>query len=67
MDWILFLQIEVILLTIGLVASFIVSMQQNAKDNSFIKRSAVLSEVLKSIGEAARQAADQKNNEQKGK
>lgn len=38
MNWGLFCQIEVILLTIGLVVSFVIAIQQNAKDNSFAKR-----------------------------
>lgn len=38
MSWVLFCQIEVILLTVGLVASFVISMRQTAKDNSFFKR-----------------------------
>ena len=38
MSWVLFCQIEVILLTVGLVVSFIFSSRQSVKDNSFFKR-----------------------------
>lgn len=50
MNWGLFCQIEVILLTIGLVASFIITMRQNAKDNSFAKRVFALGKALEEYG-----------------
>ncbi len=46
MSWLLFLQIEIILLTLGLVVSFVVSMHQNAKDNSFVKKISASVELL---------------------
>lgn len=50
MNWGLFCQIEVILLTIGLVASFIITMRQNAKDNSFAKRVFALGKAIEEYG-----------------
>lgn len=49
MSWLLFCQIEVILLTVGLVCSFVVSMNYTQKDNSFAKRSAALGEAFKAL------------------
>lgn len=49
MNWLLFCQIEVILLTVGLVCGFTVSMYFTQKDNSFAKRSAALGEALKAF------------------
>lgn len=46
MSWALFCQIEVILLTIGIVISFVVSMHQTTKDNSFFKRFGAISKVI---------------------
>ena len=53
MDWALFCQIEVILLTIGLVIAFIISMLYNMKDNSFFKRVRALGVALSEFGKAA--------------
>lgn len=50
MDWGLFCQIEVILLTIGLIISFIITMRQNAKDNSFAKRVFALGKAFEEYG-----------------
>ncbi len=50
MDWALFCQIEVILLTIGLVGSFLIYSRQNAKDNSFFKRVAAVGKALQEYG-----------------
>lgn len=50
MNWGLFCQIEVILLTIGLVVSFIITMRQNAKDNSFAKRVFALGKAIEEYG-----------------
>lgn len=47
MNWVLFLQIEVVLLTIGLVCSFVVSMYFTQKDNSWAKRTMALGGALK--------------------
>ena len=50
MGWGLFCQIEVILLTIGLVLSFVVTVRQNAKDNSFAKRAFALGKAFEEYG-----------------
>ena len=50
MNWGLFCQIEVILLTIGLVTSFVITVRQNAKDNSFAKRVLALGQALAEYG-----------------
>lgn len=50
MDWMLFCQIEVIILTFGLVAAFVISFHQTAKDNSWFKRTAALGEAFKTFG-----------------
>lgn len=50
MNWGLFCQIEVILLTIGLIVSFIIAMRQNAKDNSFAKRVFALVKAFEEYG-----------------
>lgn len=49
-NWGLFCQIEVILLTIGLIVSFVITMQQNAKDNSFAKRVFALGKAFEEYG-----------------
>lgn len=49
MNWVLFLQIEVVLLTIGLVCSFVVSMYFTQKDNSWAKRTMALGEAFKAL------------------
>ena len=49
MSWLLFCQIEVILLTVGLVCSFVSSVYWTQKDNSFAKRSAALGEAFKAF------------------
>ncbi len=49
MSWVLFCQIEVILLTIGLVSAFVISCRQNVKDNSFYKRIGALGKALESF------------------
>lgn len=49
MDWALFCQIEVIILTVGLVVAYLISMNQTTKDNSFCKR---LGLFCKGIGAA---------------
>lgn len=50
MNWVLFLQIEVILLTVGLVAAFVVSHTQYVKDRSWSTRIGAFGESLKAIG-----------------
>lgn len=45
MDWALFCQIEVMMLTAGLVISFIISTRQTTKDNSFFKRLKAVVEI----------------------
>jgi len=50
MNWGLFCQIEVILLTIGLVTSFVITVRQNAKDNSFAKRAFALGKAFEEYG-----------------
>lgn len=49
MNWILFLQIEVVLLTVGLVCSFVVSMYFTQKDNSWAKRATAFGEAFKTL------------------
>lgn len=49
MSWALFCQIEVILLTVGLVSAFVISFKQNTKDNSFFKRMAAVGKVIESV------------------
>lgn len=49
MNWVLFLQIEVVLLTVGLVCAFVVSMYFTQKDNSWAKRAAAFSEACKTF------------------
>ena len=46
-SWLLFCQIEVILLTVGLVGAFTVTMYFTQKDNSWAKRTAALGEAFK--------------------
>lgn len=62
MAWGLFIQIEVIILTIGLVASFVISVKQNVKDNSFFKRIAAIGEVL---GKWGKDMIDNQKKEEK--
>ena len=50
MSWALFCQIEVILLTLGLVISFIIAARQHAKDDSFFKRIGAIGKSLESWG-----------------
>lgn len=50
MSWALFCQIEVILLTLGLVISFIITARQHAKDDSFFKRIGAIGKSLESCG-----------------
>lgn len=50
MDWVLFLQIEVIMLTIGLVLAFVISFRQTAKDNSFFRRTSAVAQALSEWG-----------------
>ena len=52
MSWALFCQIEVILLTAGLIYAFCVSVKQNAKDNSFFKRVAATGSALSALGKS---------------
>ena len=49
MSWALFCQIEVIILTCGLVASFVISARQNSKDNSFFKRVGGIAKALEEL------------------
>lgn len=56
MNWGLFCQIEVILLTIGLIVSFVITMQQNAKDNSFAKRVFALGKAFEEYGKGIAEA-----------
>ena len=60
MSWALFCQIEVILLTIGLVLSFVISVRQGAKDNSFFKR---VSAVGKAMDQYGRSITEKKKDE----
>lgn len=46
MDWALFCQIEVMLLTLGLVISFTITWFYGAKDNSFFKRMTAIGKVI---------------------
>lgn len=59
MSWALFCQIEVILLTVGLVLAFVISCRQNAKDNSFFKRVSAAGKALQEYGKGL---ADQKGD-----
>ena len=59
MSWVLFCQIEVILLTVGLVCSFVVSVNYTQKDSSFAKRSNALSEAFKAF---SKDIADKREN-----
>lgn len=52
MSWILFLQIEVILMTLGLVVSFILSMYQNGKDNSFAKKATAFGGIFNQMADS---------------
>lgn len=58
MSWALFCQIEIILLTIGIVASFVISMRQTAKDNSFFKRMAAAGKALQEYGKSLTEKKD---------
>lgn len=49
MSWALFCQIEVIVLTLGLVIAFVLSSRQNMKDNSFFKRVAAVGKAFETI------------------
>ena len=60
MNWVLFCQIEVIILTIGLVMIFVGGSIQNAKDNSFFARIASLG---KALSEYSKERDANKNNE----
>ena len=46
MSWALFFQIEVIILTAGLVMMFILSVYQGLKDNSFFKRTSGIAKAM---------------------
>ena len=46
MQWGLFCQIELIIMTIGLVASFIIYSYQNTKDSSFVKRVSLMANAI---------------------
>ena len=52
MTWALFFQIEVILLTIGLVIAFVITLHQSKKDDSFFKRVASIWAALTAWGES---------------
>lgn len=60
MSLVLFLQIEVILLTLGLVLTFVNSMNQMAKDNSWMKKSRAIGEALNRI---AKEIVEKKKEE----
>lgn len=49
MSWLLFCQIEVILLTVGIVFGFAITMYFTQKDNSWAKRTAALGEAFKAL------------------
>ncbi len=63
MNWMLFCQIEVILLTIGLVISFVISMHQAAKDNSFFKRIGSVSKLMADATSAIAERMTKKEND----
>ena len=46
MQWGLFCQIELIIMTIGLVASFVIYSYQNTKDSSFVKRVSLMANAI---------------------
>ena len=52
MTWALFFQIEVILLSVGLVIAFVITLHQSKKDDSFFKRVAALGAVFTTWGES---------------
>lgn len=52
MSWVLFCQIEVILLTVGLVTSFVVNFHHTAKDNSWFKRISALGKAFEAYGKS---------------
>ena len=50
MSWVLFFQIEVIIMTCGLVAVFVCAINQSAKDHSFNSRVQAMGKILESAG-----------------
>lgn len=59
MSNILFFQIEIMLITIALLASFVIVTRQNAKDNSWSRRAAALGEVLNKIAKGIKEEEKQ--------
>ena len=60
MNWLLFIQIEIMMLTVGLVVAFVAAFVRSAKDVSWRKRVGLISEVLANVG---KDMAEQKANE----
>ena len=60
MEWALFFQIEVIMLTAGLIILFVISTNQALKDNSFFKRIQALAQA---ISDYQKNSNEQKANE----
>lgn len=54
MGWDLFCQIEVIILTVGLVVAFVSSMWLAGKDNSFFKRVAAIGKTINEMNKGER-------------
>jgi len=63
MSWMLFCQIEVILLTVGLVCAFTVSMYFTQKDNSWAKRTAALGEAFKAFSKEINEKHNDSNKQ----
>ena len=63
MSWVLFCQIEVILLTIGLVAAFVITAWQRVKDRSFYDRTSTL---CKAAAEAVESLTKKMPKKEKG-
>lgn len=65
MSWALFCQILILMLTAGLIIMFIIYAKQNAKDNSFLKRTTAAATALKEINaELARKKEGEQHDEQ---
>lgn len=58
MDWVLFFQIEVMMLTVGLVIVFILQIRQNGKDESWFRKVNAVGDALKEYGKSQTENRD---------
>jgi len=60
MNWLLFIQIEIMMLTVGLVVAFVAAFVRNGKDISWSRRAGLIGDAL---AKAGKEMAEQKANE----